>query len=240
MTSFHEINHGMNHVRPQMNRNNRKATAVITVLVIFSIAVSFTQLGSVKTYDHPGKNSELIYTADFKKALDTSEWVTEIEPGHGSAVYTKNGKLWIDTKGGVTVWLKKSLKANVQIEYKRTVLMEGEPNDRLSDLNQFWMAEDPRNSKLFTRTGAFAQYDSLRLYYVGMGGNSNTTTRFRKYQGNGDKTLLQEYTDAYHLLKAGRTYRYRKDTSDSGLFTHAKPLRISRFIGYVENCLCQP
>jgi rhamnogalacturonan endolyase len=84
--------------------------------------------------------------------------------------------------------------------------MEGGANDRTSDLNQFWMATDPRNKNLFTRAGVLESYDSLSLYYVGMGGNSNSTTRFRKYSGKGDRQLLQEYTDSAHLLQPGITY----------------------------------
>ena len=79
-------------------------------------------------------------------------------------------------------------------------------NDRLSDLNQFWMASDPRNNNLFTRNGIFEAYDSLKLYYVGMGGNTNSTTRFRKYEGDGNRTLLGEHTDAPHLLAANKEY----------------------------------
>jgi rhamnogalacturonan endolyase len=42
-----------------------------------------------------------------------------------------------------------------------------------------------------------------------MGGNTNKTTRFRKYIGDGTKPLIQEYTDAAHLLQANRTYHIR-------------------------------
>jgi rhamnogalacturonan endolyase len=38
-----------------------------------------------------------------------------------------------------------------------------------------------------------------------MGGNSNRTTRFRKYE-SGERKLLQEYTDAAHLLQANKVY----------------------------------
>jgi rhamnogalacturonan endolyase len=106
----------------------------------------------------------------------------------------------------VTTWLNKLLQGNILIEYKRTVLVDGGVNDRLSDLNQFWMSADPRNNNLFTRKGIFEAYDSLRLYYVGMGGNTNTTTRFRKYHGDGQKPLLQEYLDKAHLLQPNKTY----------------------------------
>jgi rhamnogalacturonan endolyase len=153
--------------------------------------------------------AKLIYADDFSKQLDTATWITEIDPRPNSAVYVQEGKLVLDTKAGVTVWLNKRLQGNIQIEYDRKVLMNGEANDRLSDLNQFWMAEDPRKAQLFTRRGVLESYDSLQLYYVGMGGNSNKTTRFRKYEGNGKRTLLQEYTDSTHLLQANRTYHIK-------------------------------
>ena len=152
------------------------------------------------------QKDKLIYSTDFTNPIDKKEWITEIEPKTPAAVYTEKNRLILDTRGGVTVWLNKRLTGNIRIEYDRTVLMEGGANDRTSDLNQFWMATDPRNKNLFTRSGVLESYDSLSLYYVGMGGNSNRTTRFRKYNGNGDRQLLQEYTDTAHLLKPGITY----------------------------------
>ncbi len=135
-----------------------------------------------------------------------NNWVSEVAPLENSSVYIANKNLVLNTKGGVTVWLKKKLSGNIKIEFDRTVLLDTGTNDRLSDLNVFWMATDPRNQNLFTRNGVFEQYDSLSLYYVGMGGNSNTTTRFRKYEGNGSRTLLQEYNTPEYLLKANKTY----------------------------------
>lgn len=151
----------------------------------------------------PGK---LIYSDDFKNKLDTSLWIVEMAPAPNSSVYNQKGNLVLDTKGGVTVWFNHRLTKNVRIEYDRKVVVAGGVNDRLSDLNQFWMAHDPRNPKLFTRSGVLASYDSLQLYYVGMGGNTNRTTRFRKYEGNGQRTLLQEYTDPAHLLQPNKMY----------------------------------
>ena len=34
------------------------------------------------------------------------------------------------------------------------------------------------------RSGTFAEYNDLLTYYVGLGGNRNTTTRFRRYIGD--------------------------------------------------------
>jgi len=161
------------------------------------------------------QKDKLIYSTDFSNPLNKKEWITEIEPKTPAAVYTEKNRLILDTRGGVTVWLNKRLTGDIRIEYDRTVLMQGGANDRISDLNQFWMATDPRNKNLFTRTGVLESYDSLSLYYVGMGGNSNRTTRFRKYNGNGDRQLLQEYTDTAHLLKPGITYHITTIVKDN-------------------------
>lgn len=142
---------------------------------------------------------------NFTSPLDTTLWKAEIAPQPASRVYTSNGKLVLDTKGGVTVWLNKELSGNFIIEYKRTVVVEGGVNDRLSDLNMFWMAQDPG----FQRHGVVEEYDSLQLYYIGMGGNTNSTTRFRKYDGTGERRLIQEYTDSAHLLQPNHTYTIR-------------------------------
>lgn len=40
---------------------------------------------------------------------------------------------------------------------------------------------------------------------MGMGGNYNTSTRFRKYL-QGDKKILVDFADAPHLLEANKTY----------------------------------
>jgi rhamnogalacturonan endolyase len=151
----------------------------------------------------------IFFTDDFRKPFDTSVWVAEIAPFPNSSVYTMNGRLVLDTRGGVTVWLKRKLNDNVIIEFDRRVLVAGGANDRLSDLNMFWMASDPGSRDLFTRTGIFEQYGSLSLYYAGIGGNHNTTTRFRKYHGDGTREVLMEYTDEGHLLKPAHDYHIR-------------------------------
>ena len=165
-------------------------------------------LTSISYAQTPGK---LIYADSFSKPLNAKTWIAEIEPKPNaiSKVYTSNNALIIDTKGGVTVWLNKLLKGNIQIEYDRQVLVDTGKNDRLSDFNQFWMATDPHNANLFTRNGKFEAYDNLQLYYVGMGGNTNKTNRFRKYLVNGTKPIIKEYLDAPHLLKANTVYHIK-------------------------------
>lgn len=151
------------------------------------------------------RQQQLMFSDDFEQKLDTAVWIVEMEPKPSSSVTVEDGKLVLNTRGGVTVWLNKRLTGDIRIEYTRKVIMNNGPNDRVSDLNNFWMATDPKHDDLFTRQGKFEEYDSLNMYYTGMGGNTNSTTRFRKYQG-GDRKLLQEYLDSTHLLKPDKEY----------------------------------
>ena len=173
----------------------------------------------------PAPFAHLVFSDDFTRPLDRRTWVPEIEPkpGADSKVYTRSGALIpdtpssstrpssstgaliLDTRGGVTVWLNRLLTGDIRIEFDRAVLVDSGPNDRLSDMNVFWMASDPENPNLFTRNGKLEAYNDLRLYYVGMGGNTNKTTRFRKYSG-GERTLLGGFTDSAHLLQANKIY----------------------------------
>ena len=161
--------------------------------------------------DQMPESGQPFFSEDFSTPLDTATWVVEMEPAPGShsSVYTKDKTLILDTKAGVTVWLNKPLSGNLQIEYDREVLVDTGKNDRLSDLNQFWMAADPHKARLFSRNGRFEAYDNLVLYYAGMGGNGNKTTRFRKYLEGGTKPLIKEYLDAPHLLKPNRIYHIK-------------------------------
>jgi rhamnogalacturonan endolyase len=172
------------------------------ILLALLLSIVFNGPG----YSQATPNPKLIFSDDFTTPLDSNLWITEIAPPPGFKVYTKDGNLILDTKGGVTVWLNKKLSGNILIESTRTVLIDSGANDRLSDLNMFWMATDPKSNNLFTRNGVLESYDSLQLYYVGMGGNTNSTTRFRKYEGNGNRTLLKEYKDPAHLLQPNKRY----------------------------------
>lgn len=150
------------------------------------------------------QKNKLLYQDNFDHGMNN--WVVETPSSPYSNIGTKNGKLVIDVDHGATVWFNKKLSGNILIEYHRKVVVNNGQNDRLSDLNQFWMATDPRKENLFTRSGAFSEYDSLQLYYAGIGGNSNSTTRFRKYQGNGERTLLFDFQNNQHLLQPNKNY----------------------------------
>ena len=125
------------------------------------------------------RTDQLLFKDDFLVLLDV--WIIETPQKSDSVVFVKDNKLIINAEKGITIWLNKKLFANYVISFKRKVLVADGPYDRLSDMNVFWMATDPKNKDLFTRSGVFEEYDTLSLYYIGMGGNTNTTTRFRKY-----------------------------------------------------------
>ncbi|MBD0276822.1 MAG: DUF6250 domain-containing protein [Bacteroidota bacterium] len=183
-------------------------TTLLSLAVLCVTQAQVSGTGMVEAANLPPyKKGRLLYKDDFDSGL--KNWITEIPASQHSSVTAKKGKLVIDVDGGATVWFNKKLSGNILIEYKRKVLVKGGRNDRLSDLNQFWMATDPRNKNLFTRKGVFSEYDSLLLYYVGMGGNSNTTTRFRKYTGNGERVLYGDLTDKEHLLRSNKEYRIK-------------------------------
>ena len=119
------------------------------------------------------------------------------------------------------------MSGRVTIEYDACVVVEKE-GDRLSDLNCFWMASDPtcpdniwKREKW--RNGIFLNCYSLQLYYMGYGGNYNSTTRFRRYDGNEAgiadpkirPAIWKEYTDADHLLKANHWYHIKITNEDN-------------------------
>jgi hypothetical protein len=142
-------------------------------------------------------------------------WAVEQMPGGTVAV--RDGALVIEDAAGCTVWFREKLTAPVEISYEVTVISAGGPHDRVSDMNCFWMASDPRPpagppfAAGHARTGKFSDYDSLLTYYVGYGGNTNSTTRFRRYDATPARPLLPEHDlrDKKFLLEPNRPYRIR-------------------------------
>jgi Domain of unknown function (DUF6250) len=101
-----------------------------------------------------------------------------------------------DTPAGLTLWFKPRLQGPVEIEFDAIAVSEGGANDQVSDLNVFWMASNRDGSAPFPslRQGRFAAYNDLLTYYVGLGGNRNTTSRFRRYIGDAEsRPLLREH-----------------------------------------------
>lgn len=166
-------------------------------------------LGSLIAFGPIGRTAEVIAHDDFSSGRPG--WVVEQMPG--GQVRRGHGALEIEDVGGCTVWWPEKLSAPVTISYEATVVSAGGPHDRVSDLNCFWMASDLRRTDLFAaghgRTGKFEDYDVLQTYYVGQGGNTNTTTRFRRYAGDGTKPLRPEHDrrEPAVLLEGNRPYR---------------------------------
>ena len=76
--------------------------------------------------------------------------------------------------GGLTMWYQQRLTGDYEINYRICMVMKGGKYDRLSDLNCFWAANDPKNpDNLFARSewrnGVFKNYNTLDLFYVGYG-----------------------------------------------------------------------
>lgn len=178
----------------------RSVTTTISVLLLAACAA-------------PNSKSErALYRDDFRSGL--RNWVVEAEqPGRVTAT---GGLLDIDAPAGITIWLRRELSGPISIDYDVTAVAAGGPNDAVSDVNAFWMAADSRvpsgNLLERRRSGAFADYDQLRTYYVGIGGNRNTTSRMRRYVGRpGDRPLLPQHdlSTPENLLQPNRQYHLR-------------------------------
>ncbi|MDO6412878.1 DUF6250 domain-containing protein [Sphingomonas sp. BIUV-7] len=140
--------------------------------------------------------------------LDLAHW--RIEGEDPATRVTRRGALLdIDSPKGLTLWLDRPLDAPVTIRFQARAVTAGGANDKVSDLNAFWMASeaDGTSPLAHPRTGRFEDYDTLRTYYVGIGGNRNSTTRMRRYVARpGDRPLRPEHdrTDPAAMLVANR------------------------------------
>ena len=127
---------------------------------------------------------------------------------------------------GLTLWRKQQLTINTIVEYDAQVVDEGRTGDRLSDLNCFWLASDPQRKDIWSRqqwrSGIFLRCYTLQMYYLGYGGNHNSTTRFRRYDGDERgvdslayrPAILKEYTDTAHLLRPNHWYHVKIESSN--------------------------
>ena len=172
-------------------------------LILLSVACSGQR--KEKT-DFPYVIEEIIYYESFNHA-DTSAWIIEAEDEFELTDHVFNGSLDIEVTKGITVWNTTKFKGNLMFEFEVTVVKKGGKNDRVSDLNCFWMASDPAFPDNFFkrstwRKGIFWNYYSLNLYYVGYGGHNNTKTRMRKYNAIAAPVppVLKEYNDSSHLI----------------------------------------
>jgi hypothetical protein len=170
---------------------------------------------------------------------DFRHW--QVESEQPAQVSLRRGVMDIDSPAGITVWLRHELTGPVEIEFQATAVAAGGPNDQVSDLNVFWMArnsDDPRVPPFVKRrSGRFAEYNDLLTYYVGLGGNRNTTTRFRRYIGDPEiRPLLPEHDlsapdtrlvpnrkQTITLIARGNHIEYRRDGRPLFVFEDATP-----------------
>jgi len=153
--------------------------------------------------------------------MKAQEWRVEAEDP-GCVVKWNKGLVDIVSPKGMTLWCCEEMKGNVVIEYEARIVADkrfrdDKGNVRVSDLNCFWMAD-----KCGGYGAKFVDNYALQMYYVGYGGNWNTTTRFRRYDGDARGVdsaeyrpkILKEYTDTDHLLKPNRWYKTRLEQVD--------------------------
>ena len=183
-----------------------KAVLAIGLLLLIHTAVFSQHKQAVRkgATTKPAHKAKLMFSEDFSKSHDN--WVVEFEEPATSTLRIWEEKLDVSTSAGATIWFKEKLSGNIMITYNVCVSDSGGQNDRVSDMNAFWMATNPTGEVLLRQDGKFASYDRLNLYYAGVGGHDNTRTRFRKYKSNKEKPVLKEYTDKAHLLEGNRDY----------------------------------
>ncbi|WBO23739.1 DUF6250 domain-containing protein [Sphingomonas abietis] len=149
---------------------------------------------------------------DFRHGL--AHWRAEAEAP--AQITAQGGILDIVAPKGLTLWYDRPLTGPVEIDYDVEAVAEGGVDDAVSDVNAFWMASDADDPGAThpprPRSGRFADYDDLRTYYVGIGGNRNSTTRLRRYVGQaGDRPILpgNDRRDAAALLQPNRWMHIR-------------------------------
>jgi hypothetical protein len=206
-TQFHEGRAGLREqdlvsrrVKPPLVLNEVEEAPALS-----TNAVAQWGLGAMGMLALQAQAGDTILAQDDFANFDPQAWAVEAEASvdaGGAAAYTEGGALVLDARRGLTVWLRRQLIGHYEISFTRTVLAGA----RLSDLNFFWEAQLPQG---FTQSGKLEDYDKLRLFYAGIGGNTNSTTRFRYYDGSGERRLLQEFTAPAYLLQANRPYHIR-------------------------------
>ena len=177
----------------------------------------------------------LVLPAAAQSGLDARQfnkyWRVESEASDYQVTFSGDTCELVAPKG-LTLWRKEKLRADCAVEYDVQVVVESpsptvggrRDSDRLSDMNCFWLASDPNARDIWKRagwrSGIFTRCYTLQMYYLGYGGNYNTTTRFRRYTGDErgvDSTafrpsILTEYTDSAHLLRPNHWYHIRLQT----------------------------
>jgi len=160
-------------------------------------------------------NGSALNASDFDR-----HWVVESESPDYTLAFSGD-TCEITAPKGLTLWRKEKMSDGMAVEYDVCIIDKGGKGDRVSDMNCFWLASDPGAADLWQRKdwrqGIFLRCYTLQMYYLGYGGNSNSTTRFRRYRGDSRgvdsaqyrPAILKEYTDKEHLLKGNHWYHIK-------------------------------
>jgi len=185
------------------------ALLVVTVMTANAQAL-YPRLQHQTVEDQPYRIGGVLFEDDFEGNLLNWRAEGDIMPK------LTDGRMECETASGLTTWFKTKLEGDIMIEYERQVWAGGGPNDHARDVNCFWMALDPSYPDDFWarsnwRNGAFGNYGTLRLYYVGYGGGNNTTCRFRRYTGlEAPPEPIAHYDgNPHYLIVPSHTYRFQ-------------------------------
>ena len=102
------------------------------------------------------------------KASFVQQWKIE-DASHALQIIERADTLELIVPDGLTMWYRQRLTGDYEISYRICMVMQGGKYDRLSDLNCFWAANDPKYSDdLFARSqwrdGIFKNYNTLNLF----------------------------------------------------------------------------
>jgi hypothetical protein len=142
--------------------------------------------------------------AALARDFNPADWSAEAEAP--SRLRIQRHRIEIDAPKGFTLWYRPKLSGPVRIRFEAMMVAKGGANDNVSDLNAFWMAsEADGGNPIGQRDGQFEAYDTLKTYYVGIGGNRNSTTRLRRYIAKpGERPLLPQHDRKDALLIPNR------------------------------------
>jgi len=192
-----------------------KNKSLLSIVLLLISVTAFSQVTkTLSLNDSLSVKATLIHSEDFDS--DLSKWVKEIQPIDNSEVSIKDGKLDIDVGAGCSVWFNEKMEGNILIEFDAIIVKDGGVNDHVQDLNTYWMANDPKNpDDIFkqsdARGGFYKRYFPMSLYYVGLGETQNKRSRFRRYDGLGNRPWLPEHdlTESEDLLTGNQLYHIK-------------------------------
>lgn len=79
------------------------------------------------------------------KASFVQQWKIE-DASHALQIIERADTLELIVPDGLTMWYRQRLTGDYEISYRICMVMQGGKYDRLSDLNCFWAANDPKYS----------------------------------------------------------------------------------------------